>query len=472
MSGARAVPRLGRRSDHVGRLGMAGMAGVAGIVVGLRHARVRFRARTTHFFRGSRLLSEILGVAFLARHALGIDPLALRLEVLLLACRRVATRPLRRVVRARLAPWLAGERAAVWRDRRVGWRRYEAEGLDDPRLRTSLLLKAPGPGGEKGVLYVSFEYNWLKLLAHHDARRLLAEYDLVGATSASPTDFATLAAFAGLSPDPVFIGVSNLADVAAYGVLAPVVEPVPIMACDWTDPRHYAPRPHAERAIDILLVSNFLPVKRHWVLFQALRQLRRDLRVTLVGLPAPGRGEREIREEARAFGVRQDLEIVTNAPIERVTALQCDARVSVILSRREGSCVAATESMFADSPVAMLANAHVGSRAYINPRTGVLLPPGRVARALGAVVERSAEFDARAWALEHITCFHASARLNAILRAHARRAGRPWTRDIAPLAWRYVPVYAEAADQIRLAPAVERLRCAHGVELVPFVYQA
>jgi len=41
-----------------------------------------------------------------------------------------------------------------------------------------------------------------------------------------------------------------------------------------------------------------------------------------------------------------------------------------VLSRREGSCVVVAESMFADTPVALLDNAVIGSRAFINDQTG------------------------------------------------------------------------------------------------------
>ena len=58
--------------------------------------------------------------------------------------------------------------------------------------------------------------------------------------------------------------------------------------------------------------------------------------------------------------------------------------------------------------------------------------------------------------------------MNDQLRAHALGAGQPWTRDIAPLCWRYVPSYVDPADEARMAPAVEQLRADHGVELVKF----
>ncbi len=58
---------------------------------------------------------------------------------------------------------------------------------------------------------------------------------------------------------------------------------------------------------------------------------------------------------------------------EVVARWLCRARASVILSRREGSCVVVAESLFADTPAALLENAEVGSRAFINASTGRLL---------------------------------------------------------------------------------------------------
>jgi hypothetical protein len=162
-------------------------------------------------------------------------------------------------------------RARRWASR---CRRYYGDFGDIGRQRaltTSLVLKAPGPGGEKGVLYCSFEYNWMRIIAHHDARALLAEYSLVGASSWSPPDFTPLAAFGGISAEPLFIGISNLSDVEAYGMMRPTVEPLPILASDWVDPGAYAPRPHAERTIDLLMVAHWGRFKRHWLLWEALR---------------------------------------------------------------------------------------------------------------------------------------------------------------------------------------------------------
>ena len=432
----------------------------------------QLRRRTREYLLTSFALNEVVGCLILARALLAVGRPARHLELLTQACRRLSSRWSRGLAARLLRRWQRPPEAGLWRDRQIGWARYWREyDLDRPQLTTSLLLKGPGPDGEKGVLYSSFEYNWLRLVAHHDAKRFLSDYFLVGASSWSPPDYAAMLALAGLGADPIFLGVSNPADVGAYRVAEATIQALPSMACDWINPDFYAPRADRDRDIDILMVANFSPFKRHWLLFDALHRMRRDLRVALIGIPVPGRGAEELRREARALGAHQDLEILTNVPIEVVTEYQCRAKVSLVLSLREGSCVAVTESLFAGSPVGLLARAHIGAKAYINPRTGTLLREVALARQLDQFLERSGSYRPREWALDHITCRHASATLNGILRDYSERAGYPWTRDIAPLCWRYVPSYLDPADGTALAPELARLRSQYGVDLKQFFYQ-
>jgi glycosyltransferase involved in cell wall biosynthesis len=431
----------------------------------------RTAARLSGRLRGSTAVSEIAGQLALGHAALQIGSDAGRLDSLLKACRWTQSGTSHRLMRRLLEPYLTGRAREVARRDRVGWERYFGafSNIDKERaLTTSLVLKAPRPGGEKGVLYCSFEYNWMRLVANHDARAILDEYYVVGQSSWSPIDYASLAAFAGLSSDPLFVGISHLSDVEIVSLFRPVAEPLPILASDWIDPATFSPKPHAERTIDILMVANWSRVKRHWLLFEALKDMPRNLRVVLVGRNAPGRTETEILDEAHAFGVKQQLELRTNLEIDEVAALQCDARISTIFSQREGSCVSVAESLFAGSPVAMMDEAHVGSRSYINYWTGELVRRQGLAATLERFHAESERYAPREWALANISCATSSQRLNKLLRNWARATRRPWTEDAAPLRWRYVPVYLNAADEARLQPAVEELQRRHGVVLQAF----
>jgi glycosyltransferase involved in cell wall biosynthesis len=312
----------------------------------------------------------------------------------------------------------------------------------------------------------------MRLVAHARIRELLRDYIVIGASSWSPTDFAMMASFAGLGDDPLFLCVSNAADDAAYRIASPAVRPSPLLASDWIDPRFYHPRPHDEREIDFLMVANFSRFKRHWLLFRALPEMPRDIRVTILGMATPDRTADVLRAEARAFGVKQELDIRTNVSIEEVAACQSNARVSLIFSRREGSCVATAESLFAGAPVGMMRDAHIGSRAYINNDTGVLLGYRRLAHQLLDFRDRSGTFRAREWADANISAWKSSERLNAEMRDYARERNRPWTQDLAPMCWRYVPSYLNAADVERLQPAVDELAQRYNVRLKKFIYRA
>ena len=430
--------------------------------------RTRAAARSYQRLARSDLLSEIVGSALLIRSRIPGRDESARLTDLLVAGRRLRSRPLRSVARRFLEPWLDPQRVETFRARQLGWNYYRNDfgGLSSPGLTCSLVLKAPGPNGEKGVLYSSFEYNWMRLVANYDARRFFKDYFLVGASSWSPPDYAAFGSLAGLSPDPVFIGISNTADIEHYRLFEPYVRAVPILASDWIMPEQFSPKPVADRTIDILMVANWLRFKRHWLLFEALRHMDRRLRVVLIGRNGDGRTERSIREELRAFGVKQDVELLTDVGIDEVYANQCDAKVAAIFSRREGSCVAVTECLFADTPVAMMRDAHVGSKAYINEATGVLTTRRRIAGDLSRLLERPAGLTPRRWALDHITCYESSRRLNEQLRAYSLGAGLPWTTDIAPLQWKSIPRYSRPEDEQRLQPAVEQLRRDYGVPLV------
>ncbi len=392
----------------------------------LEALRIRMAARSYKRLAWNAAISELFGVAQLLAYIIRRGQTKRRLEHLLTAARRLHTKPLRAITRAFLAPWLTPERSNVFRREEVGWSYYRSDfgGLEFEGLASSLLLKAPGANGERGVLYVSFEYNWMRLVANYDARRFFQEYILVGASSWSPPDYASFANLSGLSSDPMFIGISNVVDVQTYRMFEPHIRALPLLASDWIKPENFSPRPYRDREIDIIMVANWLQFKRHWLLFQALRDMDPKLRVLLIGRNGDGRTEREIRAEARAFGVKQDLELVTDVPIADVIAHQCNAKVSALFSGREGSCVAVTECFFADTPVVMMHDAHVGSKAYINARTGMLASPHTAASALTRMLERPEELAPRAWAIENISCYRSSEKLNAILRDYCRQLGQ------------------------------------------------
>jgi glycosyltransferase involved in cell wall biosynthesis len=385
---------------------------------------------------------------------------AARLERLCAALQRADTPALERFARNRLAAALdtpAG--LASWRSTRAGWNRYREPVARDPALTRTVVVKAPGPNGEKGLIAMLFEYNWLRLFGGiPDFRELDHDYEFLLCTSWSPTNYAMLALALAQTTGPVFVQVCNFAEAGRIERFHPRLRVVPdLLGCDWIDPDAHAPRPFAERDIDFLMVANWAPFKRHWQFFEALAGMPRDLKITLVGQPEAGHTADDIRRLARLFGVRQELDLRERRPLAEVMELQARAKVALIFTRREGCCVAAVEALFAGAALGMLEGAHVGPTAYINAQTGRLLAPRDLGRQLLTLRDAAATMDPRGWAAANISCIRSHARLNACVRAAARADGRPWTVDLAMPCWRPYPRLRDPADHARLRPVYDNL---------------
>jgi glycosyltransferase involved in cell wall biosynthesis len=337
--------------------------------------------------------------------------------------------------------------------------RYRAILASEPEISRSIVLKAPGPGGERGVLVLMFEYNWARLalgLSHSDFEWFDKNFDFVLSTSWSPTDYGAIAVFLAKTKGPVFVHPCHRGEAERLAQFHPRVQVLDGLPCDWINPDNYGTNVGG-RPIDFLMVANWGEFKRHWDFFMALRKLPKDLRVVLVGQKEGGRDAGFIRSLAAEIGVPQTLEIHQSLQIEEVAALQSQTKVSVIFSRREGCCVAAVESLFAGCALGMRADAHVGPLDYINERTGLRLRPGHLAEDLQKLLEISPTLDPAGWARENISCFITHEKLNRQLADSARARGLPWTQDLAIPHWRPYPRYVHPEDAEAMRPVYDDL---------------
>jgi glycosyltransferase involved in cell wall biosynthesis len=409
--------------------------------------------------RCSRLAREVAGWLHFVR-ALGVrDPVA-RATKVVRALEMAESKVLEGAAIRALERKPGIENAAVWREVVLSLPRYRDLIRKDPALSRSIILKLPGAGGEKGVLLMTFEYNWARLLAglsDEEFRWFDEHFDVVLSTSWSPTDYAVLAWAASRISGTIFVQACNYGEIARLARFHPRVRCLETLPCDWINPVLYQPKPYAERTTDIVMVANWGAFKRHWELFAALARLPPNLRVVLIGQQEPGRTKEFIRDQARLFGARQELEICESIPIAEVAAHQVNAKVSVIMTRREGCCVAAVESLFAGCALAMRSDAHVGPLAYINEHTGARLRPGHVAEDLAALLERAPGMRPHEWAAQNLACQVSQGKLNRVLQDAALKTGRPWTRDVALPQWRPHPTFASTMEQESMRPAYEEL---------------
>ena len=122
------------------------------------------------------------------------------------------------------------------------------------------------------------------------------------------------------------------------------------------------------------------------------------------------------------------------------------------------------ESLFADTPVALLEGAEVGSAAFINERTGRFLPEHDLAAGLTRSWPRPSVRTA-GWAARTSPAIAARRVLNGLLRDHQLAAGGEWTRDLAPLCWRPDPQLFRPEDAAWDASRRDRIKTLYGIEI-------
>jgi glycosyltransferase involved in cell wall biosynthesis len=342
------------------------------------------------------------------------------------------------------------ERVSRLSFREVNWHEFEAaERRDIPK---AIILKPPVSPAEKGLLYIFFEEQWLRLLRTSLAPQVAQRYDLLLGPSWSPPHDVALLLAARFWPGKVYTLLSNLDDAPVIRRLSQKLVPIPLLASHWTNPDVYAPYLHLPKTHDIVMVATFSVYKRHWLFFDVLRQLPRHYRVLLIGRPVGNRDEASVLREARAFGAADRFELRSRLSDAEVAEALCRARVSLIFSGQEGSCIAVTESLLANTPVGMFRNARVGSKPFINRQTGVLLDEGQMGSQIMAFVTGAERYTPRQWALENVACNVSSGRLNQYFRQQADAESRPWTADLCAFYQNSLPLYCDARAEREMAP--------------------
>lgn len=397
----------------------------------MTHHLRRFKIELEDQLRYSPRLREALALGLLTAHRRAADgqELARRLVKLCSGARLTASEDMLTRIEAsilRCADALEGKQ--------IDWSEF-IPGIGDGWVEKGVVIKPWVSPREKGAVFISFENQWVKLLTCRDMGEFARRYDLIVSPTWCPPHGIVNVLFPRLWPDPVYSLISNQRDLCILPRLSQNYVMIPLYASSWVNPSFFQPRPRNERDIDIVMIANWAKYKRHHVLFRALRQMPPGLRVVLIGTRAGSRTADNAIREANLYGVANRVTIHGSMPHEFVADMLGRARISLILSRREGSCVAVAESMFADTPVGLLKDSEIGSGAFINPATGCFLEEGWLADGIMAFLQNSDSFSPRQWACSHIRCGLSTALLNQTLKEHALAAGRDWSRDIAPLHW-------------------------------------
>lgn len=282
---------------------------------------------------------------------------------------------------------------------------------------------------EKGVLLIKYSESMPLLPYYCDMKRLLEDYTLVYEPSWSGYCTTDIVHFTSYDQS-IFMLAKQRDDFEFLENIRTNVLPLPMGPCDWVNPAIAEPYLNSDKEFDIVLNSNWGTPKRHHVLFKALSRIPRKLRVALIGFDWGERTKEDILNLARYYKVENQLTIFEKISFEEVMAVNCASKLALLLSLKEGSNRAIAEGLFCNTPAIVLKN-HVGGIVEnINAQTGRLVHEADLADEIEDMLKSLASYQPRKWALENISCFVSTQRLNAALKADAIAQGNNWTKDI------------------------------------------
>jgi hypothetical protein len=321
-----------------------------------------------------------------------------------------------------------------------------------------LVLKASVPG-EKGVLLLKNTERLDAFRRSIDMHRLLMEYRLVLEPSWSGYADPRILAFTAYRNHPVLVMSSGDDDTKLLQALGSNLVPLALGAGDWVHPGVFRPLPQASKKFDAVLIARWTLLKRHHVLFRALREMSDPtFRAAIVARNIPGDTDRELLlRMIKNFGLDRQIDIFEDLPPAQVNEILNQSKVNLLLSRKEGSNRSLFEGFFAEVPGIAFAN-HIGiPKRHFTRETGLLISSGELPDALRFFRVHRAGFRPREWAVNNISPESSTAVLNRTLESVARAQGEPWTSGI--LAKCNLPgiEYYPSPEVARGFPAVEDL---------------
>jgi glycosyltransferase involved in cell wall biosynthesis len=293
-----------------------------------------------------------------------------------------------------------------------------------------LVLKPKVSASEKGVLMVMFSETLPVLPNMFQMDKLMEDYILVFEPSWSGYCTEDILVYTKYQ-QPVFLLGKHIEDNRFIDQLGSNLVSVDLGASDWVDPNIALPFLGKEKQYDVVMNANWGEWKRHHILFKAISRLEQKISVALIGFQWGKRTRADIEELAKYYGVHSQLNIFEKVPFEKVMEINCQSRVAILLSLKEGANRAIPEALFCDIPAIVLKNNIGGQVRNIVTKTGILSTESRLGEDIVSILENPKRFSPRLWALENISCIRSTAKLNSQLKKTITALGENWTRDIA-----------------------------------------
>lgn len=292
-----------------------------------------------------------------------------------------------------------------------------------------LVLKPKVSSSEKGVMMIMFSEMLPVVPNIFQMKKLLRDYILVFEPSWAGYCTEDILAYSQYQA-PVFLLGKHLDDNRFINSLNTNLKCIDLGASDWVDPNIALPYLETEKKFDIVMNANWGEWKRHHILFAAMRRLNRKVRVALIGFKWGNRTRKDIEQLAKYYRVENQITIFEQIPFDSVMKINCQSRLAVLLSLKEGANRAIPEALFCNTPAIVLKKNIGGQVRNIVSQTGILSTDLTLSKDIQFILDNPHKFTPRKWASENISCLVSTDILNARLKEAATIMGEDWTRDI------------------------------------------
>lgn len=321
--------------------------------------------------------------------------------------------------------------------------------------RRALVLQPPDLDSspiKKGVLVITFTETFQFFHSCIDVERLLRYFRIVLEPSWSGYCLPEILFWTRHS-QPIVVQASEPRDRRFLETLGTGLIPISIGASDWIDHRIFRPL-SLPKDYDVIYVANLSPIKRVHVYLRALKTLLsrgRSIRAALV-LSSWGGGKSTFEQLLHLYDLGDRIDVFMNLKQPKLNELLNRSKVSVLLSKKEGSNRTLFESMFADVPVLLLRDNVGVNQDYINQHTGLLVSEEELPDAIERIGSMSPPLSPRSWAINNIAPEITTRKLQGLLDTQVPRDGIStaplWIKVNSPEATYMDPTVSERVPDI------------------------
>jgi glycosyltransferase involved in cell wall biosynthesis len=235
------------------------------------------------------------------------------------------------------------------------------------------IIQAPPSGTQKGILTIAYNYAIPSFFYLFKYEEIMKRYHIVLEPSTARFLMPEILICDDLA-DPVYVQAGEPRDAEFLQRFSKSLIPVPIAANWWLNTQIFNNHTPEKKEFDIIMVSTFTKLKRHYLLFEAMNKLKSEGKLlTAVLIGYQGRyTKNDIEEMAIKAGVENQVVVLDNLSPTEIASYYRRSKINVLLSKREGTPRTMIEGLHCGVPAMLREGFNFGYKYdYMTPKSGV-----------------------------------------------------------------------------------------------------